>query len=286
MSRYSISVKRGNSEYSISSDNKDFITSYVSKVFSDLKSKSHIAPEVSYAKLNVEKAHEAEEKSIAQDQLVDNNTVELRPSQCEEKAQDDDSYNDRTDLKSESSQESFCEVGETELENEPLSSEDNQSQSDISSVEAVSGLDLELTKKEDNEEHKEENKEPIVTEGFSFENILEDKIQNPVYEEKVLSESSFDYEAIIKMKQPETLIDYLVITAYYMLENEGTEVFQLKQLNAKLFKSMKMVVDRKTMQKAVQDGLFDIVSAEIGDEGILEYSITSKGKEFYLNGCA
>ena len=139
---------------------------------------------------------------------------------------------------------------------------------------------------EKHSQHKEENKEPIVTEGFSFENILEDKIQNPVYEEKVLSESSFDYEAIIKMKQPETLIDYLVITAYYMLENEGTEVFQLKQLNAKLFKSMKMVVDRKTMQKAVQDGLFDIVSAEIGDEGILEYSITSKGKEFYLNGCA
>lgn len=286
MSRYSISVKRGNSEYSISSDNKDFITSYVSKVFSELKSKSHVAPEVSYAKLDVEKAHETEEKSIAQEQSVDNNTVELCPSQCEEMAQDDDLYNDRTDLKAESSQESFCEFGETELENEPLSSEDNQSQSDISSVEAVSGLDLELTKKENNEEHKEENKEPIVTEGFSFENILEDKIQNPVYEEKVLSESSFDYEAIIKMKQPETLIDYLVITAYYMLENEGTEVFQLKQLNAKLFKSMKMVVDRKTMQKAVQDGLFDIVSAEIGDEGILEYSITSKGKEFYLNGCA
>ena len=71
-----------------------------------------------------------------------------------------------------------------------------------------------------------------------------------------------------------------------MLENENTDQFQLKQLNAKLFNSMNMVVDRKTIQKAIEDGLIYIVSDGIQNDGVVEYALTQAGQEFYKNGLA
>ena len=91
---------------------------------------------------------------------------------------------------------------------------------------------------------------------------------------------------MLKAKQPESPMDYLIITAYYMLENENIEQFQLKQLNAKLFNSMKIVVDRKTVQKAIEDGLVTVVSDGIQNDGAVEYALTRAGQEFYINGLA
>lgn len=120
---------------------------------------------------------------------------------------------------------------------------------------------------------------------LEFENILEDKIKNPVYEEQE-NKPKIDYETVIRTKNPESLIDYLVITAYYLLENENTKNFQLKQLNAKLYNSMKILVDRKTIQKAIEDKLLIIASNNIVENGAIEYALTQKGREYYINGYA
>ena len=105
-----------------------------------------------------------------------------------------------------------------------------------------------------------------------------------VYEEQETKQ--FNYDELLKMKQPDSSLDYLIITAYYMLENENIESFQLKQLNAKLFNSMNMVVDRKTIQKAIEDGLVTVVSDGIQNDGAVEYALTRAGQEFYTNGLA
>ena len=135
------------------------------------------------------------------------------------------------------------------------------------------------------EEINEEIQSSSLSDDFNFDSILEDKINNPVYEE-IQEQKAFNYDEFLKTKQPESLTDYLIITAYYMLENENTEQFQLKQLNAKLFNSMNMVVDRKTIQKAIEDGLIYVVSDGIQNDGAVEYSLTQAGQEFYKNGIA
>lgn len=243
MSKYGIVVKKGIAQYSISSDNKDFITEHVAMVFKYLKQKPEVLFNDGFVKLN----------AVNIGAVPETKTEKPKPS-----------------------------IENTSLE--PLTE-------DIENIpdEAVASEHELAEEHSDTFEQAEINaQERIVeeTSEFSFENILENKIQNAPLGEDAPTDASFDYESIIKMKQPETLIDYLIITAYYMLENEGVETFQLKQLNARLYKSMKMVVDRKTMQKAVEEGLLDIISDISDTDGIIEYAITDKGKEFYINGGA
>lgn len=252
MSRYGIAVKRGNAEYSISSDNKSFIASHVASVFEELKN-IHDADfgDIS-AKLDLEKMDFIPEiKPQKIEQITENQEVALDLINADSQMQ-----------KNNLSKTSNNEISESQ---EPLN-EDIAMQFVAQDIEPTNNSDI---KSDENE--------------LSFENILEDKLKNPVFEEELPAEMDLDYESVIKMKETASLVDYLIITAYYMLENEGVQSFQLKQLNAKLFKSMKLLVDRKTMRKAIEDDFIKVVSDGADGGGIAEYALTEKGKELYLN---
>ena len=45
-------------------------------------------------------------------------------------------------------------------------------------------------------------------------------------------------------------------------------------------------IDRKTIQKALEDGLIYVVSDGIQNDGAVEYALTQAGQEFYKNGIA
>lgn len=263
MSRYTIAVKKGNAEYSISSDSREFIVLHINKVFSELKDIPSFVAVDNIVKLDIEKSKDAIHSETLNVSIEPEAIAESEPVQeeqtCEEQvlsSEEEQAFDAIRENETASSSDSILETNAVE---------EDESQVEVSSVE---------------EERSQAQDE------FSFENILEDKLQTQEDNDAVPITSSFDYESIIKMKQPESLVDYLVITAYYMLENEGMETFQLKQLNSKLFKSMKMVVDRKTMQKALEDGLVDVISSGFDNDGIAEYTLTPKGREFYINGCA
>lgn len=267
MSRYTIAIKKDGAEYSISSDDKEFIALHIKKVFLELSDIPNLSPVDNIAKLDIEKANTVSQPAPSNVSIEPEKNTEAEQVQVEQICEEQDLV----------SEEEY-EIKDVQ-EDEVVSLSNSLSETNVVEEEAAPAEEFFLEPPVEEEQSQEQK-------DFSFENILEDKLQTQEEQASAPVESSFDYEAIIKMKQPESLVDYLIITAYYMLENEDMETFQLKQLNVKLFKSMKMVVDRKTMQKAIEEGLVDVVSSGSENDGITEYILTPKGREFYINGCA
>ena len=72
------------------------------------------------------------------------------------------------------------------------------------------------------------------TEQINFEDALNDSIQNPKTEVVEKKDITSEFEEFTKSYNPETQIDYLIITALYILNVENQERFTIKQLNSKL----------------------------------------------------
>lgn len=267
MTNYSIQVKKGEIQYSISSQDREFIVDYIDGFFNSLKTPASRFEDVVMPKLYAEKI--VQNDNLAPITVQNDIRNDVQESLQEEKLQKPEEKTIDEMVKS-----LFEKSAEDTLSNLQISGQVEEKE-DLSSL-----TDL-LTPKTIQEDVKDLNK----TEVFAFDSILEEKINNPVFEEAIESKN-FDYDELLKAKQPESPMDYLIITAYYMLENENIEQFQLKQLNAKLFNSMKIVVDRKTVQKAIEDGLVTVVSDGIHNDGAVEYALTRAGQEFYINGLA
>lgn len=253
MTNYSIQIKKGEIQYSVSSGDKVFISGYIDYFFKSLNKYSKSYDEITMPKLIAEKTPSVTSEVIAQSQQAEEKTMNEMVKSLFDKSAEETIKNLDEKLRA-----------KTKPEKEDLS--------DLGSL---------LTPK--NNVHLEENID--TGNDYIFDSILEDKIKNPVFEEEPPAKI-FDYDELLKSKQPESLTDYLIITAYYMLENENIETFQLKQLNAKLFNSMNMVVDRKTIQQAIEDGLLRVVSDGIQNDGAVEYALTQAGQEFYTNAHA
>ena len=282
MAKYAIQIKKGEIQYSISSDDKLFIENIIEDFFGRIKKQTKPFEQISEPKLYAEKTQAKKSEAVFQTQKIQEELKDepLNQSDLQEKSQfigastveKNDSINKMVkSLFDKSAEDTLMNLNKS-IKN--LKKEDN----DLSDL-----TDL-LSPKLQHEEFSVQNIESFEN-GFNFNSILEDKINNPVYEE-VLEQKVFNYDEFIKAKQPESLMDYLIITAYYMLENENIEQFQLKQLNAKLYNSMNLVVDRKTVQKAIEDGLLYVVSDGIQNDGAVEYALTQAGQEFYTNGHA
>lgn len=251
MTNYSIQIKKGEIQYSVSSGDKVFISDYIDYFFKSLNKFSKTYDEISMPKLIAEKSMTISEPAQAQ--------------------------NDTEKTMNEMVKSLFDKSAEDTIKNldETLRTKVKPEKEDLSNLTSL------LSPKNNTQPEIKGS----VSDDFNFDNILKDKIKNPVFEEETPAKV-FDYDELLKSKQPESLTDYLIITAYYMLENENIETFQLKQLNAKLFNSMNMVIDRKTVQKAIEDGLVMIVSDGIQNDGAVEYALTQAGQEFYTNAHA
>ncbi len=254
MTNYSIQIKKGEIQYSVSSGDKLFISGYIDYFFKSLNKYSKSYDEITMPKLLAEKTTSvASSVGVSQTQNEEEKTMNEMVKSLFDKSAEETIKNLDETLKA-----------KTKPEKEDLS--------ELGSLLAPKNII-----------HTEET-EPANNE-FNFDSILEDKIKNPVFEEETPAKI-FDYDEFLKSRQPDSLTDYLIITAYYMLENENLETFQLKQLNAKLFNSMNMVIDRKTIQQAIEDGLLRVVSDGIQNDGAIEYALTQAGQEFYTNAYA
>ena len=277
MTNYSIKIIKGEIEYSLSSQDEIFVSDYIDSFFQELKKESKPFEHTIMPKLYAEKTLtsqlqetkiqnpiEVEEKEL-KTQTTEINPQDVNRLDIDEKKQEKTIDEMVKSLFEKSAEDTIININSNAKENKK-----DENKEDLSSLTTLLAPKYSL--------------EETNNGDFNFDSILEDKITNPVYEEQETKQ--FNYDELLKMKQPDSSLDYLIITAYYMLENENIESFQLKQLNAKLFNSMNMVVDRKTIQKAIEDGLVTVVSDGIQNDGAVEYALTRAGQEFYTNGLA
>ena len=95
--------------------------------------------------------------------------------------------------------------------------------------------------------------------------------------------SSNPLEKLIENKKPSSLLEYLMIAAFYLKEYEHTERYSLKQINSKIISYTQKPIDHTVLQKAVSMNYLEVIPDFTGMGGVTEYSITEKGEEYILN---
>ncbi len=86
---------------------------------------------------------------------------------------------------------------------------------------------------------------------------------------------------LIYLKKPQTKLDYLLVTSYFLKENENKESYSLKQINSKIIPKIKEPIDHSVIHESIAHGYFEVVPDESSD--ITEYTITEEGIDYLLN---
>lgn len=90
-------------------------------------------------------------------------------------------------------------------------------------------------------------------------------------------------EDLLNLKKHDTLLDFLIITAYYLRAIELTDRFSLKQLNSKAMSLAKKPIDHSIIQEAVKKEYLEIIPDYTGMADVTEYKLTPEGESYLLN---
>ena len=101
--------------------------------------------------------------------------------------------------------------------------------------------------------------------------------------EQNLTAESPTIEELIDLKNPETLLDYLVIAAYYLKEIDLLDRYSLKQINSKVIKFIQKPINHAIIQEAVENNFLEVVPDYTGMADVTEYMITSEGINYLIN---
>lgn len=122
----------------------------------------------------------------------------------------------------------------------------------------------------------------------NFSKVLEEKINKPL-EQKIKEKSNTDetiiesIKELIASKKPESLIDYLIVAAYYLSNYDNLDKYSLKQLNALIIRYTKKPIDHAVMQNAINQDLIKVIPDFTGLGDITEYTITDNGENYFLS---
>ena len=130
---------------------------------------------------------------------------------------------------------------------------------------------------------KPEEEETQNIPDVDFEQILEETIINPKVDLESTQSNENALDTLFVGKKPKHDIDYLVITAFYMLHFEHIIRFTIKQINSRIVPLNHPPVTHNTIQESVNHGLIEIVPDLTGLGEITEYSLTQRGEEYYHN---
>ncbi len=125
----------------------------------------------------------------------------------------------------------------------------------------------------------------ILQEKFSQlpEMVTESLDKKLVQNETKASGEAVSLDELIKIKAPETLMDYLLVAAYYLKHNENLDRYSLKQINAKVFPYTKKAIDHSVIQDAVTNNYFEVIPDFTEVVGVTEYAITKQGEDYFIN---
>ncbi len=92
-----------------------------------------------------------------------------------------------------------------------------------------------------------------------------------------------DLDDLLYLKKPQTKLDYLLITAYFLKEKEDKEKYSLKQINSKIVPHIKEPIDHSMIHEAVAHSYIEVIPDYTGTSDITEYAITEEGIDYILN---
>lgn len=115
-----------------------------------------------------------------------------------------------------------------------------------------------------------------------FDKILESSMNNVIQEVEISKDDRF--LKILNVKNVNTRLEYLIVTAYYLSEFEKLDKFTLKLINAKLMQNIQEAVDHNVLQDAIDKGLVETLPNLPEISGSVEYRLTNLGEEAFLNG--
>lgn len=115
-----------------------------------------------------------------------------------------------------------------------------------------------------------------------FENILQSSITNPKTEVIEKKEPLSDFEQFLANYNPETQLDYLLITALFIMNKENLERFTIKQLNAKIVPLSGNPIDHAMIQEAIEENYIRVVPDLTGTSEFTEYTLTENGENYFI----
>lgn len=119
-------------------------------------------------------------------------------------------------------------------------------------------------------------------EEINFEDALNESIQNPKTEVIEKVDTISEFEQHLQAYTPQNQMDYLIITAIFILNVENQERFSIKQLNSKLVPSTGKPVDHALIQESIEQGFVRIVPDLTGTSEFTEYTLTEQGEGYFV----
>jgi len=127
--------------------------------------------------------------------------------------------------------------------------------------------------------------------------ILEEKIKKtlPVSETKIiiddepeeeinLAEYGFDSLGdLLAVKNPQSKLDYMLLTAYFLQTKENLFKYSLKQLNSQIMPYLGSLIDHSVIHNAVALNYIEVVPDFNGTTDVTEYKLTEEGENYLLN---
>ncbi|HSA06356.1 MAG TPA: hypothetical protein P5556_04185 [Candidatus Gastranaerophilales bacterium] len=259
-------------------------------------------------KIEINQSTEDEEDEKQEEDEIEAETIEIQnefQKIIEQKMQEDIEITDFP----EESEEEVEEDEETEEETQEIEEELKETITFYEDTEEEVEKDEEIDEKiQESTDSEEEELAEILRESFEEEekpkknskvyDILQEKLSSLPEEEKSrlnLNRAPSEYkkasssikfkglEDLLYLKKPQTKLDYLLITSYFLQETEQKEKYSLKQINSKVIPHLKEPVDHSVIHEAVAHGYFKVVPDYSGTSDITEYAITSEGVDYLLN---
>lgn len=128
-----------------------------------------------------------------------------------------------------------------------------------------------------------DDKFEVSSSPINFEDALQDSIENPKTEVKEKEEQPLsEFEQYLQKYNPESSLDYLIVTAMYISNVENNERFSIKQINAKLVPLNGTPIDHSIMQDSIEQGYLRIVPDLTGTGELTEYELTPEGESYFV----
>lgn len=116
----------------------------------------------------------------------------------------------------------------------------------------------------------------------NFEQALEESINNPKIEVVEKTDNISDFSAYLYSYNPQSPLDFLIITAMYILNTENKELFSIKQINAKLVPLNNEPITHAVIEEAINQNLIKIVPDLTGTSEFTEYTLTQDGEGYFI----
>lgn len=118
----------------------------------------------------------------------------------------------------------------------------------------------------------------IISENF--ENILEEAIENPKIEVIEKTETLTPFQVYLSAFLPQSPVDFLILSAKFIADNENIHNFAIKQINAKLVPSGHNPIDHGVINEALEKNLVAVVPNCTDINDVREYTLTEEGENY------